>query len=240
MCARITLTTTGTEIADLFGLAYDISQERPRRFNIAPSQAIPVVRLTNGKRELTELRWGLVPSWANSEKARTGGHINARVETITEKPAFRAAFRLRRCLVPTDGFYEWKQRGKKKQPYFFRKSGGGVLAYAGIWESWHGPAGVVETVALLTVAANDLVKPIHDRMPAILSEDSFDLWLDSKETCAERLLPLLTPYPVEQMERWPVSDRVNAASVDEPTLVFPIPEPPAPLWSQPSLFDCFI
>jgi len=235
MCARITLTTTTTEIADLFGLSYDLSQPLRPRYNIAPSQPISVVRMTNGQRELADLRWGLIPSW--SKEPKPGGYVNARSETVTEKPAFRSAFRKRRCLIPADGFYEWKQIGKKKQPYFFRKLGGGVLAYAGVWDVWDGPDGPVESVAVLTVPANDLVEPLHDRMPAIISEGQFVAWLDPKESRAEKLMPLLLPYPVEKMERWPVSDRVNAATVEDPTLLLPMPEPGKPKWVQPSLFD---
>jgi putative SOS response-associated peptidase YedK len=236
VCARITLTTTGTEIADLFGLSYDRSEEaRRKRYNVAPSQAIPVVRVANGKRELADLKWGLIPHWADNPRA--DGFVNARVETASEKPAFRAAFRTRRCLVPTHGFYEWSHTGKKKLPYFFRKAGGGLLAYAAVWDSWNGPHGPVETVAVLTVPANELVRPLHDRMPAIVTEDRFAAWLDPRETRAEKLLPLLVPYPVEQMECWPVSDRVNAAAEDEPALLLPIPEPKKPKWIQPTQFD---
>ncbi|MBA4187858.1 MAG: hypothetical protein C0467_07555 [Planctomycetaceae bacterium] len=235
MCARITLTTTTTEIADLFGLAYDLSQPPRQRYNIAPSQSIPVVRFSNGHRELANLRWGFIPHWAKEPKP--GGYVNARVETVTEKPAFRDAFRYRRCLVPADGFFEWKHIGKKKQPYFFRKAGGGVLAYAGVWETWNGPDGPIETVAVLTVPANPLVEPLHDRMPAIMSEEHFAEWLNPKESRAEKLVPLLLPYPMERMERWPVSDRVNAVNADEPSLLLPVPEPAKPKWVQPNLFD---
>jgi putative SOS response-associated peptidase YedK len=235
MCARITLTTTTTEIVDLFGLAYDLSKPRPRRYNVAPSHAIPVVRSANGKRELANLRWGLIPRWA--ENPKPAGFVNARVETVAEKPAFRQAFRSRRCLVPADGFFEWKHVGKKKHPYFFRKAGGGLLAYAGVWESWNGPEGPVETVAVLTVPANELVKPLHDRMPAIVPEERFEAWLDPKESRPAKLLPLLAPFPAEAMESWPVSERVNAATEDEPALLLPVPEPPKPKWIQPTLFD---
>jgi putative SOS response-associated peptidase YedK len=235
MCARITFTTTAAEVADMFGLAYDLSNPQPRRYNVAPSQPIPVVRVTNGRRELADLRWGLIPRWA--ENAKRGGFVVARSETVTEKPAFRAAFRSRRCLVPADGFYEWKHVGKKKHPYFFRKAGGGLLAYAGVWDTWNGPGGPVETVAVLTVPANELVKPLHDRMPAIVTEDRFAAWLDPKESRPAKLLPLLAPYPAEAMESWPVSNRVNAATADEPALLLPIPAPPEPKWVQPTLFD---
>jgi putative SOS response-associated peptidase YedK len=235
MCARITLTTEGTDVSDVFVLTRDKRKPQPKRYNIAPSQLIPVLRVVNGQRELADMRWGLVPHWADNPKR--GGYVNARVETLTEKPAFRDPFRFRRCLVPADGFYEWKHVGKSKHPYYFRKAGGGILAYAGIWDTWNKPEGALATVAVVTVLANDLVRPFHDRMPAIMSEDNFAAWLDPKETRADKLLPLLVPFPAENMESWPVSDRVNAATIDDPTLTLPVPEPPKPKWVQPTLFD---
>lgn len=238
MCARITITTTGTEIADLFGLSYDISHPRPvqkARYNVTPSTVIPVMRVINGQRELAELRWGLIPHWNTNPKHT--GFVNARAETAPDKPAFRDPFRFRRCLVPADGFFEWKHVGKKKKPYFFRPAGGGLFVYAGLWDRWVSPEGPVDTVAVLTVPANDLVKPLHDRMPAIVSEGHFGAWLDPKESRPAKLLPLLDPYPVERMESWPVSDRVNHAAADDPDLLAAVPESPKPTWTQPTLFD---
>jgi putative SOS response-associated peptidase YedK len=206
---------------------------------MAPSQPIPVVRNDGqGGREFVSLRWGLIPHW--NTDARHPGFINARAETAPEKPAFRDPFRWRRCLVPADGFYEWKALGKKhKQPYFFRKAGGGPLVYAGLWDRWDGPNGSLDTVAVLTVAANELVRPLHDRMPAIVAEGHFGLWLDPKEHRAEKLLPLLVSYPADRMESWPVSERVNSAKVEEPglTAVVAVTEKPQPTWTQPTLFD---
>jgi putative SOS response-associated peptidase YedK len=236
MCARITLTTTGTEIADLFGLGHDLTVSP--RYNVAPSQPIPVLRADGrGGRELVPMRWGLIPHWNTDPKHP--GFVNARAETAPDKPTFRDAFRLRRCLVPADGFYEWQRRGKVKQPYFFRRAGGGPLAYAAIWDAWNGPNGVVETVAVLTTPANDLVRPLHDRMPAILSPDGFAAWLDPRERRPERLRPLLAPYPAGGMECWPVSPRVNSAKVDEPglTAAVLVIEKPRVAWTQPTLFD---
>jgi putative SOS response-associated peptidase YedK len=235
MCARYTLTSSGPEITSLFGLTDDLDREFEPRFNIAPSEPISVIRMTNGKRELAQLRWGLIPYWANNLQA--GGFVNARAETVHEKPAFRDPFRRRRCLVPADGFYEWQHLGKKKQPYYFRKFGGGVLAYAGVWDCWNSPDGPIETVALLTVPANDRVKPFHDRMPAILTEDHFSLWLDPREQQPDRLLPLLLPFPADRMESWPVSTRMNAVGTEELGLNAPVPEPLKPRSVQPNLFD---
>jgi putative SOS response-associated peptidase YedK len=236
MCARITVTTTANEIADLFGLSHDMRTTTPAaptapRYNVAPSTLIPVIRTANGVREVAELRWGLVPHWNTNPKHT--GFVNARAETAPNKPAFRDPFRFRRCLVPADGFFEWKTAGKKKRPYFFRPAGGGLFVYAGVWDRWNG----IDTVAMLTVPANDLVKPLHDRMPAIVSEGHFGAWLDPKESRAAKLLPLLAAYPVERMEKWAVSDRVNRAGAEGADLLAPIAEPPKPTWTQPTLFD---
>ena len=232
MCARMTITTTAKEVADLFGLAPDLHNP-PARYNVAPSQPIPVLRVTNGARELAELRWGLIPHW-NRDPKHTG-FVNARSETLTDKPAFRDPFRSRRCLVPAGGFFEWRTVGKRKRPHYFRHAGGGPLVYAAVWDRWQGPAGAVESVAVLTVPANELVRPLHDRMPAVLAPDQFAAWLDPHARPAD-LLPLLRPYPVERMEAWPVSDRVNSVQVEEPGLTDRVDEA-ARAWAQPSLFD---
>ncbi|MCS6866282.1 MAG: SOS response-associated peptidase [Gemmataceae bacterium] len=236
MCARISLTVTDTEIADLFGLAYDLSQPRSAdslRVNVAPSSLIPVVRVVQGRWELADLRWGFVPHW--NTKPQPTGFANARAETVAEKPAFRDAFRHRRCLVPVSGFFEWMKGGRTKQPYFFRPAGGGLMVLAGIWDRWNSPSGVVETVAILTVPANDLIRPLHDRMPAILREGHFSLWLDPRERQPDKLLPLLTTYPPERLEGWPVSPRVNSVKANGLDLLTPIP--PAVETFQPKLFD---
>ena len=234
MCGRLTITTTGTEIAELFGLAYDLRIEQERRYNVAPSQPIPVLRIAGGTRELVRMRWGLIPHWSREEKP--AGFVNARAETLAAKPAFRTSFRSRRCLVPSSGFYEWKRAGGKKLPFYFRQSGG-LWAYAGIWDRWDGPKGPIDSVAILTVPANDLVQPLHDRMPAILEKEQFAAWLDPAETDGEHLLPMLLPFPAARMESWPVSDRVNAATVDEPGLNDRLPEPAPVKPAQPTLFD---
>lgn len=237
MCARITTTTTANEIADLFGLAHDTTRVQPPtapRYNVAPSTLIPVVRTVNGTRELAHLRWGLVPHWNTDPKPT--GFVNARAETAPDKPAFRDPFRRRRCLVPADGFFEWKTVGKKKRPYFVRPAGGGLFAYAAVWDRWNGPNGAIETVAVLTVSANDLIRPLHDRMPAIVPEGRFGEWLDPKETRSVKLLPILATYPADRMEMWPVADKVNRVAADGPELLTPV-EAVTPAWTQPTLFD---
>ena len=233
MCGRITLNMSDAELADLFGVEHGLIV--PPRYNIAPTQSIPVLRnCETGGRELALMRWGLIPHWNGDPKH--AGFVNARAETAPDKPTFRDPFRFRRCLVPASGFYEWKTVGKKhKQPYFFRKAGGGVFVYAGIWDRWESADGPVDSVAVVTVPANELVRPLHDRMPAIIPEGQFGLWLDPKEHSPEKLLPLLVPYPAERMESWPVSDRVNSAKVEEPGLNAPVT--PVVTWEQRSLFD---
>jgi putative SOS response-associated peptidase YedK len=225
MPARIVVSATGTEIAELFGLARDAHTPQPvlkPRYNIAPPASIPVVRVQEGARKLAELRWGLIPHWNTDPNLKA--HVNARSETVAQKPSFRNAFRSRRCLVPANGFYGWKLGATKKQPYYFRPTSGGVFVCAAIWDRWDGPNGLVETVAVLTMPANDLVRPMDERMPVIVGEGHFAAWLGPNETDAAKLLAGLTPYPNERMERWPVSTRVNSPAEDDPDLLTPISE----------------
>jgi putative SOS response-associated peptidase YedK len=211
MCGRFTLTASTKQMVDFFGLP-EVPVLAPR-YNIAPTQQVLAVR-----REGTEeprvvlLRWGLIPSWAK-DPGIGNQMINARSETVAEKPAFRTALRRRRCLVPADGFYEWQKRGrtKTKQPYCFRRSGDRLFAFAGLWDRWAGPDGVVESCSLLTTEANDLVRPVHDRMPVILPEAAFAEWLDPSLQDPEKILPLLGPFPAEEMHAFAVSSWVSDA-----------------------------
>ena len=183
---------------------------RPR-YNIAPSQAVPAIRQSReGRRELIPLRWGLVPHWA--AQADTSGHsmINARAETVATKPAFRSAFRCRRCLIPADGFYEWKNTGRIRQPYFIRLKDGLPLAFAGLWEEWRDRDGqAIRSCTILVTRANTLLQPIHDRMPVILEPHAYGQWLGTDITDAEGLTQLLVPFPPEGMEAYPVEKWVN-------------------------------
>lgn len=229
MCARITSITPANEIADLFGIGTDITL--PPRFNVAPSQLVPVVRADGrGGRELVAMKWGLVPHWNRDPKPTA--YVNARAETAADKPAFRDAFRRRRALVVADGFYEWEHVGRRKQPYHFRRAGGGPLAFAAVWDRWNG----IDGFAILTTSANELVRPLHDRMPVLIDAADFAAWLDP---AAHQPETLLAPYPAARMEGWPVSDRVNAASVEEPglTAAVALPAPRRAGWEQPSLFE---
>jgi putative SOS response-associated peptidase YedK len=193
----------------------------PPRYNIAPTQDAPVVRLDrDGRRELIPMRWGLVPLWAKdlSMGARC---INARAESVSEKPAFREAFERRRCLVPTDGFFEWEKKGKVKQPWRIGPAEDGLMALAGLWERWRAPdGGVVRSYAVITTNANELVAPLHDRMPAVIPPEEFGEWLDP-DTPPQRLQQLLRPYPAERMRAYPVSRRVNDVRNDDAACIEP-------------------
>ena len=195
MCGRFTLIRPRAEIAETFGV--DVPAVDPR-YNIAPTQQVLVIKQEDS-RVAALMRWGLVPSWSSSP--REGPPlINARAETVEEKPAFRAAFRKRRCLVPADGFFEWKAEGRDKRPHYFTRSDGSLFAFAALWERWQGEAGVIESVAVLTTEANELVRPCHDRMPVILGRDAQLLWLDNGAGCdAAALRELLRPYSASEM-----------------------------------------
>ncbi len=195
---------------------------RPR-FNICPSQPVAAIRASreDGSREGVNLGWGLVPFWAKDPKI---GYkmINARSETAAEKPAFRAAFKNRRCIIPASGFYEWNrpEDGGRKQPYFFTLAHHQPMALAGLWESWRASEGANrETCAILTTSANEIMEHVHHRMPVILSEDVFDLWLDPSESERKPLEPLFQPFPSQSMRRIPISNLVNSPNNDGPELL---------------------
>lgn len=217
MCGRFTNLLSWREIVEL----YEITNTgfRPNlapRYNVAPSQDIPIVR---AGRELAVARWGLIPSWAKDAKIgwRT---INARAETVAEKPAFRAAFRARRCLVPASGFYEWQTReGGRKQPWYVSGKDGAPLSFAGLWERWDGPGGAVESCTIVVTEANDFMRRLHHRMPVILDAADFDAWLDGQ---ADDGRALLRPCPDDRLEAWPVSTHVNKPAHDDEACVTPI------------------
>ncbi len=206
MCGRYTLTATGQELAELFGLP-----EAPvfdPRYNIAPTQPVPLVRAGPGGRELVLARWGLIPHWAQ-DPSIGNRLINARAETVAEKASFRDAFRRRRCLVPATGFYEWHNQGGRKQPFHFRLADGRPFAFAGLWERWQGPEGALESCTVLTTAANAVVRPVHERMPVLLDPRDYAQWLDAGPSRPEELLPLLRPFPEGPMVAVPVGRWVN-------------------------------
>jgi putative SOS response-associated peptidase YedK len=214
MCGRFTQAADGETIFKVFELPEP--PELPPRYNIAPTQDVAAVRAVDGGRRLATLHWGLIPSWAK-ERAIGARMINARAETLAEKPAFRAAFRARRCLIVADGFYEWQKVGGRKQPHFIRLRDGQPFGFAGLWERWHGDGEeAVESCTIVTTEANELLAPIHDRMPVIVDPQQFALWLDPSVTDTNRVAELLRPYASEAMEAYPISLLVNNPANDAP------------------------
>lgn len=211
------MTTSAEELVPAFGLE-QLPLLAPR-YNIAPTQevaAVLAVLKQGGQRQLQMLRWGLIPSWARDH--RIGNRlINARSETAAHKPAFRSAFRKHRCLVLADGFYEWRRKGQQRQPYLIRMSDGSPFGIAGLWEQWVDPEDgeVVQSCTLLTTGPNDVLEPIHDRMPVIILPRDYDLWLDPEVTDPELLKPLLAPHDPALMMAYPVSTRVNSPRHDD-------------------------
>lgn len=222
MCSRYSLTSPPEAVRSYFGAF--VREEFPPRYNIAPTQPVHIVRNDHkGARELVLVRWGLIPSWVK-QPAEFSTLINARSEGAGEKPSFRAALRHRRCLVPTDGFYEWTGEKGEKQPHLVRRKGGGLFAMAGLWEHWIGADGSeIETMAILTVAANSAIRPIHDRMPAIVARDAFDFWLDTRSGKADLAQAVLQPAPAGLLEIIPVSRRLNNPRNEGPDLLGPLP-----------------
>lgn len=222
MCGRFALLTSSEELILRFGLvdAYHVAP----RANIAPTQPVPVVRLAAaGSRELAPLRWGLVPPWAK-DPSIGNRLINARGETVADKPAFRRAFERRRCLVPMSAFYEWRKGGAKGgEPWAFRRADGDLFAVAGLWETWTAPdGGTLETCALITTTPNELVASLHDRMPVIVPFAACGRWLDPAAS-QQALSGLLVPFPAREMTAYRVSPRVGNAGIDEPGLLDPLP-----------------
>ena len=220
MCGRYTLSQSEESIAAAFGITA-IPKLLPR-YNIAPTQPVPSVLLRNeSQRQLQLLHWGLIPSWAK-DPSMGAKMINARAETIAEKPSFRSAFRRRRCLIVADGFYEWQRRDKRKQPYYFRVGAGELFAFAGLWEHWQNAAGdEIESCTIVTTDPNDLMQSIHDRMPVILHPQDYDRWLDPA-TDSSRLLELLRPFEANEMQHYPVSLEVNNPRHDSPNCIQPV------------------
>lgn len=221
MCGRFTLTQSAEEITEFFGLSEVL--ELTLRYNIAPSQLIAAIVQDKGSQEnkLKWMRWGLIPSWAKDTKI---GYklINARAETLTEKPSFRNAFKHRRCLIIADGFYEWQKREKHKQPYYIQLRNKQPFAFAGLWETWQPEDGeAIISCTIITTEANALMQPIHDRMPVILSPDVYEQWLDPTVNQSEDLQETLKPYESEMITT-PVSNVVNNPVHDLPECVKPI------------------
>ncbi len=219
MCGRFNLITDAGALVDFFELGQGM--ELQPRYNIAPSRDVAVVRETGGGRALSMLRWGLIPSWAKDPKI---GYrmINARAETVAEKPSFRVALRRRRCLIPATGFYEWKAVPGGKQPYNIQLVDGGLFAFAGLWERWQGGGGqAVESCTIIVTEANRAISPIHDRMPVILDPSDYKNWLDPQLQDAASLQPMLRPCPSNWINSYPVTPLVGNPKNDGPECVVP-------------------
>jgi putative SOS response-associated peptidase YedK len=211
MCGRYTLTQPAPSIRSHFGqLEFDFDHQE--RYNIAPTQECPVIVVRKNNRQLLGMRWGLVPPWAKDEESASR-MINARSETIQEKPSFRQSFKTQRCLVPADGFIEWKKNQSKKQPHYFTRRDKELFAFAGIWSEWEKTGSPLQTFSIVTTDCNALVRPIHHRMPVLLSPDDYEVWL-SADSDVKTLQSLLTPYPANLMETIAISQKINSPKND--------------------------
>jgi putative SOS response-associated peptidase YedK len=216
MCGRYTLKTPAGVLTERFDIE-ESSTSITSSYNIAPTQQVATVLAENGKRKLEMLHWGLIPSWAKDPKVGNR-MINARAETVAEKPSYRKAFQERRCLIVADGFYEWQKTDNGKQPFYIRMEDESPFAFAGLWESWQNGR-EIRSATIITTDANDVVGPIHNRMPVILHPEDYALWLDPGFDEKEPLTTLLKPYSAEAMEAYPVSRRANSPSNNEPSCI---------------------
>jgi putative SOS response-associated peptidase YedK len=230
MCGRYVQVSSPTILAERFQVESVRVTEREPDYNVTPRADVPVVAVSRGERTLDLVRWGLVPSWAK-DLAIGDKLINARADTVAGKPAYKRAFVKRRCIIPADGFYEWKAlpspegpKKKVKQPYFIRRRDGEPLAFAGLWEIWHDPnigddAPRIRSCVIITTDANDVLEPIHNRMPVVLPESEWDRWLDPEFNDIDVLQQLLVPAPSDEFEAWEVTTLVNKPANNGPELL---------------------
>ena len=235
MCGRFSQQRPASELAEIFA-AEPLADDPGPRFNVAPTDEAMVVVQREDRRAITAYRWGLIPHWADA--AKVGSRMfNARAETLTTSPAFRAAFRRKRCLVPVDGFYEWHREGKNRQPYAIARDDGRPLVLAGLWAGWRDPTAdrVVRTFTIVTTRPNDQMAGLHDRMPVIVPEAAWELWLDPGLEDPAELQGLFEPTDEVALRIWPVSPLVNNVRNDGPELIAPLVADSMDL--QPGLFD---
>ena len=217
MCGRFIQAASGEVLARQFGLALPVDYSP--RYNVAPSQRVVGIRAAaDGARELAWLRWGLIPAWSPEPRLKYST-INARAETVADKPTYRQAFRQRRCLIPVDGFYEWQKTEGRKQPHCIGLADGAPFVFAGLWERWEREGQVVESCTILVTQANQRIAAIHDRMPVILDATEYDAWLEPTIRDPDQLLPLLRPYRAEGVTLWPVGFQINRPKSEGPELM---------------------
>jgi putative SOS response-associated peptidase YedK len=225
MCGRYLITSTPEAMRQLF--QYPELPNFPPRYNVAPTQPIPIVRLHEGRRQFALVRWGLIPPWVKDPKTFSLV-LQARSDSVLDKPSFKNAMKRRRCLIPADGFYEWNEDTTPRRPYVVRPTHGGPVAFAGLWESWMGPNGEeMETVAVITTDANKTLHPIHHRMPAVIAPEAFDLWLDCLNVDDKTAAALLGPAPEDLFEAYEISTAVNRVANDHSGLLEPARVRPA-------------
>jgi len=225
MCGRYTIAVTMQQLMMFYQIEEQPNDLHLPRFNVAPTQLVPAIIHDGIANRLGSLRWGLVPSWAKDEKIGSK-MINARAETVAEKPAFKKLIAHKRCIIPADGFYEWKQGANGKQPMRITLRSGQLFAMAGLYDTWLSPSGEkLHTCTIITTEPNKLVAEIHNRMPVILHPEAEQQWLDRKITNVQRLLPLLEPYPEEIMRAYPVSKNVGNVGNDNEQLILELDEP---------------
>ena len=220
MCGRFTNKAKKEDIEQEFRVVINQKKLFVLRYNIAPTQLVPVILEANGERIINQLKWGLIPSWAKDDSL-AGKMINARAETLAEKPSFKNAFKSRRCIIPASGFYEWQKTKEGKQPFYFHLKGKEIFGLAGLYDEWldRNTGELLETFTIITTEANQVLEPVHERMPVILKSNDYDQWLDEKEKDTNNLQTLLAPYPAAEMESYQVSRAVNSPSLDSPELI---------------------
>jgi putative SOS response-associated peptidase YedK len=218
MCGRYTLRTPVETLVERFEINEYPSSITPS-YNIAPSQGVAAVIAENGKRKLEMLHWGLIPSWAKDPEVGNK-MINARAETVAEKPSYRKAFKERRCLILADGFYEWQKTDSGKQPFYIRMEDESPFAFAGLWESWQNGR-EIRSCTIITTSPNEVAAQVHNRMPVILHPEDYEMWLDPDFDEREPLTTLLKPFPAEAMEAYPVSRKVNRPANNDPEVIEP-------------------
>jgi putative SOS response-associated peptidase YedK len=220
MCGRFTLHSPESRIREAFDLENTEPLGLHPRYNIAPSQDIPIIRDTDASREMVLAQWGLVPHWSKESKTKYST-INARIESVAEKPAYRTPFRQQRCLIPADGFYEWKMVNGKKIPHHIRMRDGDVFAFAGLWDRWEGEGESLESCSIIVMPSNEVMKPLHERMPVIIAPAHYDLWLDARVTGKAEIMWHLHSTPSSQLMFYPISPWVNSPRHDDERCIQP-------------------